>query len=174
MCFASGEDPNANHLDTKETHLLDVMNAGTWSEHSFDYVRKAVLQVDTELTGPESTYLLRDLFNYRFYPAARDKERPNEERIYGTVMFREADSTVNYSFFKLILRDYVNCNIKKILNMDIKEYLALTPYEKMIYDEFAIECSQVIADEVSKMEKDNDRNIKKATMNLEEELDDFT
>ena len=171
MCFAGGEDAVPSRLndvkDIRKDHLLDRMNAGNWNEFSFNYVKAGALQVKEKLTGPESTYILRDLFNFNFYSRNKEKEVPVEERIYGTILYRREESTVDYSFFKLILRDYVNCNIKKILNMDIDTYLHLTPYEKMVYDEFSLDCSRVINEEVERMEKDNERNIKRATAHLD-------
>ena len=176
MCFASGEDPSASLITNtkRKTHLVEVMNAGMWNEQSFNYVKAGALKIKEKLTGPESTYILRDLFNYHFFEESRVKDKPIYERIYGSILYRENESSVDLSFFKLILRDYINCNIKKILNMDIGDYLELTPYAKMVLDEFSVECSKVINEEVEKMEKANDKNIRRATAGMDMgDLDDM-
>lgn len=129
-------------------------------------MRTVMDKITTRLSGPESTLILRELFGNKFYRANRENNS-HEERIYGSVLYRENDATFRTSFLKPIMRDYINYNIAKSLKLTLKEYLELTPYEKMMYDDFAYECQEAMQDEIKKMEKENDLNIKKGISDLD-------
>lgn len=147
------------------------MNSGRWNENSSNYIKDVALSMNVRATGPESTLILRELYNIKHYLSTTQNKDDPLEKIYGTVLYRENDSNVDYSLFKLILRDYVNLGIKRYLGLTIKEYLDLTPYEKMIYDEFALEYSELTAKEVEKLERENDNTIKRFNKNNSIDLD---
>ena len=145
---------------TYETHVLDIVNSGSWTDKTFNSVSKYLKSVERRLSGPESTLLLRSIHDKRCFLSANIPDKTSNEIIYGPVSHRPTERTDDFSIFKLVLKDYVNHNIKKTLNMTIKEYLALTPYEKIIYDEFALECTEAIAKVEEKLEKDTNENVK--------------
>lgn len=163
MYFADRQNPPETTLaGNPDTHLLDVLNPDTWTDKSVTMLRTA-FNLDSKITGPESTQVLRTLYNKQFYATTDDPA----EVIYGTVMYRDQEVTDNFSYYKHVMRDYVNNNIKKTVNISLREYMELTSYEKFMVDEFAQECSKVIAKEVERMEKDNDINIKRNIANLD-------
>lgn len=127
--------------------------------------------IKDRLTGPESTLISRTLFNKKYYVSASQEEAEPAEKIYGTILYREEESTLNCSWFRLLLQDYNNYQIKKVFNMSISEYMELTPYEKIMHDDVAVEILQATQKEVERLERQNDTNFKKVKGELD--LDDI-
>lgn len=95
-----------------------------------------------------STLLSRSIYDKFFYPRESDVDK-----IMGIVLFRDEETTFNFSYYKPILRDYVNYNIRKNFGMSLHEYLELTPYEKLCLDEFAEECNKIMQEELKSLDK---------------------
>lgn len=164
MCFEGTTDQPVNvRLEDKDydTHILKLLNNHVWSDQSLEYLRVAIDNIKQRVPGPESTLILRTLFNRQYYKKAMDKVLTPDELYLGAVLYRKNEETFDYSLYKQTLRDYIRNDIKKALNLSFAEYLELTTYEKCMIDEFCSEWSSELAKSLEKAEKQSDAKINK-------------
>lgn len=167
MCFTDGQDKTTPNLINGKSHILEVIRPKVYNREEFNSFQDALFLIKDKLTGPESTLISRTLFNKKYYVSNSQEEQTHEEKIYGTILYREEESTLNCSWFRLLLQDFNNYQIKKVFNMTLPEYLELSPYEKILIDDVAIEILQATQKEVERLERQNDTNFKKVKGELD-------
>lgn len=176
MCFANREDATKNSVNPFGTgdHILRILNSGSWTDKTFDYVVEAAKNINQKLSSPESTLILRNLFNLTFVIRPNTPRTPTES-IYGTTILREEEDCVDYTMFEVVLKDYINNDIKKNFNLSVSEYLQLTPFEKISYDKVSIDFTKKLAEEVSKIEQKSNKDVANISKGLDMEgtLDEY-
>lgn len=171
MCFTDGETKEPTNLISGSEHILEAMRPVKFDLDQFNHFADAAHVIKTRLSRPESTLISRTLFNQKYYKTSSDPNADATEKIYGSILYRPEESTMKCSWLKPILQDFNNYQIKKVYNMNVKEYMELNSYEKIMYDEFALEILKATQKEVERLEKQSDNNIKKTKAALD--LDDF-
>jgi len=125
-----------------------------------EYLENAILSVNKKLSSIESKLLLTDLYNGVY----GDIKDPNSlvETVFSTTLYRESESTQNYTDYGSYLKEYIIYDFKGIYNISVLEYLNLTLYEKDVMIEIAkeeINKREEIAAEAKRKLEDARQNI---------------
>lgn len=166
MRFTFEDHPATNVLDItpeeKEynTHVLDIVNGLKWTSDDYVYFQNIISKINNKMSSPESSLVLKTLFDQRYFKTAADVVKSPSEQFLGAVLWRKNSSYFDYVSFPKLLKDYKRNEIKQCLGLTFTDYLNLTPYEKMEIDKFSVEWSQEMAKMMQQQQNESDDRMK--------------
>lgn len=177
MCFSSDtKDSTESTINTvesldkrlelmkKSTHILQVSNDTNYEHYkALDYLYTLAENIKGNPSHPTVDHLLRVLYEKKYFLSAKNPSNTKEatdEYIFKGVLYRENESSFKWNMLRSLFKDYSANDIKKCFQMSIREYLDLTMYEKILYDEFAIEWAKEIAAAAEAAQKNGELDAK--------------
>lgn len=177
MCFSSDtKDSTESTINTvesldkrlelmkKSTHILQVSNDTNYEHYkAIDYLYTLADTIKGNPSHPTVDHLLRVLYEKKYFLSAKNPSNTKEatdEYIFKGVLYRENESSFKWNMLRSLFKDYSANDIKKCFQMSIREYLDLTMYEKILYDEFAIEWAKEIAAAAEAAQKNGELDAK--------------
>ena len=177
MCFSTDtKDSAESTIDTvaslderlellkKTTHILKVSNDTNYQhDKAIDYLYTLAETIKGKPSHPTIDHLIRVLYEKKYFLSAKNPGNTKEatdEYIFKGVLYRENESSFKWNMLRSVFKDYSANDIKKCFQMSIKEYLDLTMYEKMLYDEFAMEWAKEIAAAAEAAQKNGELDAK--------------
>ena len=150
-----------------KTHVLDIVNGLKWNSDDYVYFQDIISKIDSKMSSPESSLVLKTLFDQRYFKSAAENVKSPAEKFLGSVLWRKNSSYFDYVSYPKLLKDYKRNEIKQCLGLTFNDYLALTPYEKMEIDKFSAEWSQEMAKIMQQQQNESDDRMKDYKKSME-------
>lgn len=141
------------------THILDVINGIRWKNEDYIYFQDIISNINKKMSSPESSLVLRTLFDQRYFKTASEKSKSPQETFLGSVLWRKNETYFDFVSYPKLLKDYKRNEIKQCLGLSFQDYLTLTPYEKMEVDKFSVEWSQEMAKMMQQQQNESDDRL---------------
>lgn len=141
------------------THILDVINGLRWKNEDYVYFQNIISNINKKMSSPESSLVLRTLFDQRYFKTASENSKSPQEIFLGSVLWRKNETYYDFVSYPKLLKDYKRNEIKQCLGLSFQDYLALTPYEKMEVDKFSVEWSQEMAKMMQQQQNESDDRL---------------
>jgi hypothetical protein len=173
MRFTFEDHSATNVLDitpenmTYTTHVLDVINGLKWVSGDYEYFQDIISKINNKMSSPESSLVLKTLFDQRYFKTAADSVKSPTEKFLGSVLWRKNSTYFDYVSYPKLLKDYKRNEIKQCLGLSFNDYINLTPYEKMEVDKFSAEWSQEMAKMMQQQQNESDDRMKDYRKSME-------
>lgn len=145
-------------------HILETFSPAAVHEVQllepiYNLIKDPNKQLNRRFSSPEAAMLLRDTMDMAYLP---NSYLTPSDQMFSTVLKRPQESVEEYSRYKTLLEEYIKSDVKKFFNMDINDYLNLTPFER----KSIIDVSKKYAAELVDIMKNSEKEAAKSTNDI--------
>lgn len=125
--------------------------------NSIDKIAKSM----KKMSSVESALTLRELYNLGYFlmPPYISGNEPSLDDLFGNIMYKDMEDTNDFLRMNVIVGEYIQYDMHKVLGITVQQYLDTTPLERLFYlkacKSYQEKMTQAMNDATNNIEKRN-------------------